>query len=226
MTHLSFSVISENMPFLLKGLWLTFELTFWTVTGGVVFGTPLAIARTSSQRILSYPATLIIEVLRGTPALMLIFWFYFLLPHIVGPIPAYVAGLVALIAFNSAYTAEIIRAGIQAINRGVIEAGKASGLNTLQILRLIVLPQAFANMTPALISQAVMVYKTTSIVFIIGVVELFRAATIVNNREFKPFEIYIFVGLVYLIPSTLLSRCARWLELRRLSSRGSISPAV
>jgi ABC-type amino acid transport system permease subunit len=130
-------------------------------------------------------------------------------------VSAYVAGLVALITFNAAYSAEIIRAGIQSVDRGNIEAGRASGMTWLQISRYIVLPQAFSNMKPALISQAVMVYKTTSLIFVIGVVDFFRAATIVNNREFKSFEIFAFVALVYFIPCTIISRWSRSMEARR-----------
>lgn len=219
------TLTTKNSPFLLQGFAVTLELTFWTVVGGILLGTPLAIARCSNFALVRYPATVVIEALRGTPSLMLVFWFYFLLPRLVGSIPAFTAGLVALIAFNASYTAEIVRAGIQAVDRGLIEAGRSSGLSSTQIMRLIILPQAFSNMTPALVSQIVMVYKTTSIVFIIGVVDIFRAATIINNREFQPFEIFLFVGLVYLVPSTLVSRFSRWLETRRLHRRGNVVQA-
>ena len=213
---MDFSVIVHNMPLFLKGFRVTMELTFLTLIGGLIFGTPLAVARSSRSYIARWVSTAIIEVVRGTPILMLIFWVYFLLPRLIGTsIGAYVAGLIALISFSAAYSAEIIRAGIQSVDPGNLEAGRASGLNWYQIARYIVLPQAFSNMKPALMSQAVMVYKTTSLIFIIGVVDFFRAATIVNNREFKSFEIFTFVALVYFIPCTVISRWSRSMEVRR-----------
>jgi len=220
------AVITNNLTFFGAGLRTTAELTLATVVGGLVFGTPLAVARASAQPWFKYPALAFIEVVRGIPILMLIFWIYFLLPRLLGTaVPNYVAGLVALIIFNAGYSAEIVRAGITAVPIGQVEAGISSGLNRLQVLRHIVLPQAFAHMTPALINQIVMVYKTTSLVFIIGVVDFFRAATIINNREFKSLEIYLFVGLVYLIPSTILSRYSRHIERNRMQRQGAVHAA-
>src|SRR5262249_51961320 len=138
---------------------------------------------------------------------------------------AYAAGLVALITFNAAYSAEIVRAGILSVDRGNVEAGRASGLTWLQISRHIILPQAFSNMKPAFMSQAVMVYKTTSLIYVIGVVDFFRASVIVNNREFKSLEIFIFVALVYFVPCTVVSRWSRSMETRR-GSRPAIANHV
>ena len=219
------SVITNNWSFFASGLQTSAVLTVLTVLGGLVVGTPLAIARAAASPLARYPAMALIEIIRGVPILMLIFWVYFLLPRVIGmPVPAYGAGLIALVTFNAAYSAEIVRAGMRSVPIGQIEAGRASGLGRLHVFRFIVLPQAFANMTPALISQAVMVYKTTSLVFIIGVVDFFRAATIVNNREFKSLEIYLFVGLVYFVPSTVLSRLSRYIEHRRMARQGSLLP--
>jgi glutamate/aspartate transport system permease protein len=210
------SVIVNNLPFFLKGFAVTLELTALTLIGGLIIGTPLALGRSAQAKLPRYLSIAVIEVVRGTPILMLIFWIYFLLPQLIGtPISPYIAGLVALITFNAAYSAEIIRAGIQSVDRGNVEAGRTSGLTWLQIERYIVLPQAVSNMKPALMSQAVMVYKTTSLIFVIGVVDFFRAATIVNDREFKSFEIYTFVALVYFVPCTIISRWSRSMEAHR-----------
>lgn len=215
---MDFSVIVNNLPFFMKGLRVTLELTVLTLIGGLILGTPLALGRSAQSQIPRYISIAIIEVVRGSPILMLIFWVYFLLPRVIGmSVGAYTAGLIALVTFNAAYSAEIIRAGIQSVDRGNIEAGRSSGLSWLQIVRHIVLPQAFSNMKPALLSQAVMVYKTTSLIFVIGVVDFFRAATIVNNREFKSFEIFAFVALVYFIPCTIISRWSRSMEGRRVN---------
>jgi His/Glu/Gln/Arg/opine family amino acid ABC transporter permease subunit len=213
---MDYSVITNNFSFFLKGFVVTLQLTALTLIGGLIVGTPLALGRSAQAKLPRYISIAVIEVVRGTPILMLIFWIYFLLPQVIGTaVNAYVAGLIALITFNAAYSAEIIRAGIQSVDRGNIEAGRSSGLTWLQISRHIVLPQAFSNMKPALMSQAVMVYKTTSLIFVIGVVDFFRAATIINNREFKSFEIFAFVALVYFIPCTIISRWSRSMEERR-----------
>ena len=213
---MDYSVITNNISFFLKGFEVTLQLTALTLIGGLIVGTPLALGRSAQAKLPRYISIAVIEVVRGTPILMLIFWIYFLLPQVIGTaVNSYVAGLIALITFNAAYSAEIIRAGIQSVDRGNIEAGRASGLTRLQISRYIVLPQAFLNMKPALMSQAVMVYKTTSLIFVIGVVDFFRAATIINNREFKSFEIFAFVALVYFIPCTIISRWSRSMEERR-----------
>ena len=213
-------VIVDNWPLFARGLRRTGELTVVTVIAGTIAGTLLALARRASSRAICYPATLFIETVRATPPLMLIFWFYFLFPWLVGQaIEGVAAGLLALVFFNSAYTAEIVRAGIQAVPAGQVEAARASGLPTWRVMRHIVLPQAFDSMTPALINQAVMVFKTTSLVYIIGVIDFFRAATLVNNRVFRPYEIYLFVGLVYLIPATMFSQLSRAIEKRRVRAR-------
>ena len=223
---MDFQVIIRNLPFFLQGMQVTAELTVATVVGGLIFGIPLALGRDSHHRIPRYLCLALIEVIRGSPILMLIFWVYFLLPRVVGSyVDAYTAGLVALIIFNSGYSSEIIRAGLRSVSHGGVEAARSTGMNWIQIARYIVLPQAFTNMKPALISQAVLVYKTTSLVFVIGVIDVFRAATIVNNREFRSYEIFIFVALVYFIPSTLVSRYSRYLEQKRLSRVGQVSSA-
>jgi His/Glu/Gln/Arg/opine family amino acid ABC transporter permease subunit len=216
---MDYRVIVDNWPLFMRGLRKTAELTVLTVILGTIGGTLLAIARLSTRRAVSYGATLFIETVRATPPIMLIFWFYFLLPRLVGAIEGVTAGLLALVFFNAAYTAEIVRAGMQAVPKGQVEAARASGLPGWRVLRHIVLPQAFDTMTPALINQAVMVFKTTSLVYIIGVIDFFRAATLINNSVYRPYEVYTFVGLVYLVPATLFSRLSRMLERQRARAR-------
>lgn len=216
---MDYRVIVENWSLFMRGLQRTAELTVLTVILGTVGGTLLAIARLAANRAVRYSATFFIETVRATPAIMLIFWFYFLVPRLIGAIEGVIAGLLALVFFNSAYTAEIVRAGIQAVPKGQVEAARASGLPSWRVLRHIVLPQAFDSMTPALINQAVMVFKTTSLVYIIGVIDFFRAATLINNSVYRPYEVYTFVGLVYLIPATVFSRLSRMLEKQRARAR-------
>ncbi len=216
---MDFSVISNNRILLFEGFITTVNLTILSILGGAVVGVALALGRISTNRLLSACSTVVIEVSRGTPALMLIFWIYFLLPRLTGhAVSSYTAALSSLIMFNAAYIAEIIRAGISSVPRGLVEAGLSSGIRHHQIMRHIVLPPAIANMLPALTSQMILAYKTTSLVFVVGVIDLFRAANIINNREFKSVEIYLFVALVYFVPCFILSLISRYLATKKKNS--------
>ena len=215
----TFTVIRENFAFFMRGLLLTFELTLLIMVLGMISGLVLALMRHSHTWYLRYPSMLAIEAVRGTPVIMLVFWFFFLIPAFLGPTPAIVSGVTALVIFNAGYIAEIVRGGINSVDAGQVEAARSTGMNSWYTNRHIVLPQALQNMTPALINQAVMLFKTTSILFIIGVIEFFRVAVMVNNREFASYEIFLFVGIVYLIPTTILSRYSRVLESRWAKAR-------
>jgi polar amino acid transport system permease protein len=149
------------------------------------------------------------------PLIMVIFWFYFLIPVLTGaPVGAGKAALAALIAFNSSYMAEVIRAGIQSVPRGLVEAARCSGMTFIQCTCRIVLPIATRNILPALISRLVALVMGTSLVYIIGVTEFFRAATNINNRIFRPYEIFALVALVYFILCYSLSLFGNFLEKR------------
>jgi ABC-type amino acid transport system permease subunit len=140
---------------------------------------------------------------------MVIFWFWFIIPAIVGrSLPEYTVALAAFVIFEAAYFGEIVRAGIQSVPRGQLEAARASGLKRFSTLRHVVLPQALRNMLPALVTQSIVLLKDTSLASIIGYIELTKAAQIVNNREIRPFELYLFIAAVYWLFSYALSRCA------------------
>ena len=148
---------------------------------------------------------------------MVIFWVFFLIPILTGrPVGAITAALVALVAFNSSYMAEVIRAGIQSVPRGLVEAARCSGLTYRHCMWHVVLPIATKNILPALISRLVALVMGTSLVYIIGVTEFFRAATNINNRVFRPYEIYFFVALVYFALCYSLSIFGSFLD-KRLS---------
>jgi polar amino acid transport system permease protein len=158
-----------------------------------------------------------VEFFRGVPLVMVIFWFWFILPVVLRiPLPEYGIALAAFIFFESAYLGEIIRAGIQSVPRGQIEAAASSGLSSAQTMRHVVLPQALRNMIPALVTQFIVLFKDTSLASIIGYVDLTKAAQIVNNREIRPFELYIFIAAVYWLCTYAMSRYAQYLE-RRLA---------
>jgi polar amino acid transport system permease protein len=149
------------------------------------------------------------------PLVMVIFWFWFIIPVVVGrALPEYSIALTAFVVFEAAYLAEIVRAGIQSLPRGQLEAASATGLTRAQTLRYVILPQALRNMIPALVTQFIVLLKDTSLASIIGYVDLTKAAQIVNNREIRPFELYLFIAIIYWLCSYSMSRYARSLEQR------------
>ncbi len=209
------AVILENLGYLMRGLATTGQLALVSFGLACLGGIGLALLRASRWGPASYPAVVYIESVRGIPLVMVIFWVYFFLPVLTRQAPnAYLSSLIALTAYTAAYLAEIFRAGILSVPRGQVDAALASGLRFLQAMVHVVLPQALRNMLPAIINQFVSLFKGTSLVFIIGVVDFFRAAVLVDSREFKSFPIYAFVGVVYLVICTLLSALAQRLRSR------------
>jgi polar amino acid transport system permease protein len=165
------------------------------------------------------PARVYIDVLRSAPLLLIIFWFIFFLPRFTGiSVSPYNAGLIALVAYFSTHVAEIMRAGIQAVPRTQTEAGLGSGLSRWQVYTYVVLPQAVKHMIPALISRFVALIMGTSLTYIVGVIEFFRAATIVNNREYASIQIYAFVAVVYFVICFGFSQFGEWCR-RRLGAQ-------
>jgi glutamate/aspartate transport system permease protein len=213
MTTMSADVILQNLPYLMRGLRLTALITVVCMAASLALGVVLALLRRSALRPLSVGATLYIELLRSTPLLMVIFWFYFLLPLLTGKsLEPLAAGIIAMVAFQSAYVAEIVRAGIASVKAGQLEGALAVGLSYRTAMRLVVLPQALRNMLPALVARFVALFKSTSLLYVIGVVEFFRAATIVNSREFRSMEIFLFVAFVYFCCGATASALGAWLE--------------
>lgn len=203
----------------LGGLALTFILAFIAIIFSFILGSILGIARYSDIKIIKVPATMYIELFRALPLIMVIFWVYFAIPIVGGAIfetkiavSALTSAIISFTLFESAYIAEIIRAGLKSIPKGQFEAAKTLGMNPWQIFTLIILPQAYRRMIPAIVSQFVSLFKDTSLVYVIGVVEFFRAATIVNNRIYMSFEILSFIAIIYFICAFTLSKIAGNLE--------------
>ena len=203
----------------LGGLALTFVIAIIAIIFSFIFGSILGIARYSDIKIIKIPATIYIELFRALPLIMVIFWVYFAIPIVGGAIfetkiavSALTSAIISFTLFESAYIAEIIRAGLNSIPKGQFEAAKTLGMNSYQIFTLIILPQAYRRMIPAIVSQFVSLFKDTSLVYVIGVVEFFRAATIVNNRIYMSFEILSFIAIVYFICAFTLSKIAGQLE--------------
>jgi len=193
----------------------TLRLAIPAIVLGFVLGIFIGIARLARPRWISLPATVYVEFFRGVPLVMVIFWMWFVIPQLLRmPIPEYGVALTAFVIFEAAYFGEIVRAGIQSVPRGQVEAATAVGLTGAQTMRYVVLPQAIRNMVPSLVTQMIVLFKDTSLASIIGYVDLTKAAQIVNNREIRPFELYLFIAIVYWLCTYSMSRLARRYERR------------
>jgi len=193
----------------------TLRLAIPAIVLGFVLGILVGLARLARARWISVPAILYVEFFRGVPLVMVIFWIWFIIPQLLRvPIPEYGVALTAFVIFEAAYFGEIVRAGIQSVPRGQVEAATAVGLTRAQTMRFVVLPQALRNMVPSIVTQMIVLFKDTSLASIIGYVDLTKAAQIVNNREIRPFELYIFIAVVYWICTYSMSRVAQRFERR------------
>ena len=194
------AVVFDNVHFLLEGMQLTLVLTVVAILGGLLLGTLLALARLSPFRAVSFCAGSYVNFFRSMPLILVIFWFYFMVPHIVGrPVGGFYSVLVAFVMFEAAYYCEIMRAGIQSVRKGQIYAGQALGLTYAQNMRYVVLPQAFRNMVPILMTQAIILFQDTSLVYVVGVKDFLVSADLVANRENRILEMFTTVALVYFV---------------------------
>ena len=193
-------VIFDNLHFLIEGMQTTLILTLIAIGGGLVLGTLLALARLAPFKPLSFIAGTYVNFFRSMPLILVIFWFYFLVPHIVGrPVGGFYSVLVAFVMFEAAYYCEIMRAGIQSVRKGQIYAGQALGLTYAQNMRYVVLPQAFRNMIPILMTQAIILFQDTSLVYVVGIKDFLVSADLVANRENRILEMFTTVALVYFV---------------------------
>jgi His/Glu/Gln/Arg/opine family amino acid ABC transporter permease subunit len=218
-----FSVVVANFKFLmLQGLigfgpfvGGTLRLALPAIVLGFALGIVVGLARLAQAAWIRLPATAYVEFFRGVPLVMVIFWIWFIIPQLLRlPIPEYGVALTAFVIFEAAYFGEIVRAGVQSVPRGQMEAATALGMTATRTMAHVVLPQALRNMVPSLVTQMIVLFKDTSLASIIGYVDLTKAAQIVNNREIKPFELYLFIAVVYWICTYSMSLMARRLERR------------
>ena len=193
-----YQVIIRNLHLLWDGMQITFLLTGVAIVGGILFGTVLALMRLSRSMVLSFLAGRYVDAFRSTPLILVIFWFYFAVPIAIGrPIGDLYSVLIAFTLFEAAYYCEIIRAGIQSIRMPQIHAGLALGLTRWQTMKNIVLPQAFRNMVPVLLTQAIVLFQDTSLVYVVGLRDFLTAADMVAARDNRIVELYLFAALVY-----------------------------
>ena len=194
-----FAVVVDNLPFLWQGMQMTLLLTALGMIGDIVLGTLLALARLSPFAPLSAMAAVYVNFFRSLPLILVIFWFYFLVPLIVGrPVGGFYSVLTAFVLFEAAYYSEIIRAGISSVRQGQVAAAKALGMTYAQSMRYIILPQAFRAMIPILLTQAIILFQDTSLVYVVGLKDFLVSSELIANRDGRLIEMYSFVALVYL----------------------------
>jgi len=199
--------------FVLQGLIFSVQLTLVATAGGIVFGTLLALMRLSGQKVLMWPAAVYVNVMRSIPLVMVILWFYLLIPFLIGkPIGAELSAVITFIVFEAAYFSEIMRAGIQSIPRGQVFAGQALGMTYGQNMRLVVLPQAFRNMLPVLLTQTIILFQDTSLVYAIGAYDLLKGFTNAGKLYGRPEEAYLLAAAVYFVICYALSLLVKRLQ--------------
>ena len=199
--------------FVLKGLTFSVLLTIVATLGGVFFGTLLALMRLSGKKFLTVPATIYVNGMRSIPLVMVILWFFLLVPLLIGkPIGAEMSAIITFVAFEAAYFSEIMRAGIQSIPRGQVFAGQALGMTYGQNMRLVVLPQAFRNMLPVLLTQTIILFQDTSLVYAIGAYDMLKGFEVAGKNFGRPVEAYLAAAVLYFIICFALSTLVKRLH--------------
>ena len=221
-TGFDWGVIQRSIPYLFKeGMTFTITLTLLAMTGGIIFGTVLALMRLAKYQWVSMIAGAYVNLMRSIPLVLVIFWFFFLVPYIGAwitgasrpiQVGAFYSALITFTMFEAAYYCEIMRAGIQSVARGQVWSGYALGLNYRQTMGYIVLPQAFRNMTPVLLTQTIILFQDTSLVYVISATDFLGAASKIANRDYRLVEMYTFAAFVYFVVSFSLSLLVKRLQ--------------
>jgi len=196
--------------YILKGLLFSLQLTVIATIGGIIFGTFLALMRLSGKPVLVFIASIYVNTMRSIPLVMVILWFFLLIPMMIGmPIGADLSATITFIAFEAAFFSEIVRAGIQSVPRGQAYAALALGMSYGQNMRLIILPQAFRNMIPVFMTQTIILFQDTSLVYAIGAYDLLKGFEIAGKNYGRPIETYILAAFTYFIICFSLSKIVR-----------------
>jgi glutamate/aspartate transport system permease protein len=215
MLNLDFSFLSWDVlvGFVAKGLLFSVQLTVVAMIGGIALGTVLALMRLSGKKWLVIPAAAYVNTLRSIPLVMVILWFFLLIPLLIGrPMGAEVSAIITFTVFEAAYYSEIMRAGIQSVPRGQVHAGYAVGMTYSQSMQLIVLPQAFRNMLPVLMTQTIILFQDTSLVYAIGAYDLLKGFEVAGKNFNRPVETYLVAAVVYFVICFSLSMLVRRLQ--------------
>ncbi len=212
---LDFSFLDWHLisSFILKGLGFSFQLTLIAMLGGIALGTLLALLRLSGKPWLVIPAAAYVNTLRSIPLVMVILWFFLLIPLLIGrPMGAELSAIITFTVFEAAYYSEIMRAGIQSVPKGQVHAGYAVGMTYGQTMQLIVLPQAFRNMLPVLMTQTIILFQDTSLVYAIGAYDLLKGFEVAGKNFNRPVETYLLASIVYFVICFSLSMLVRRLQ--------------
>ena len=217
MMTLDFSFFSTQwlQTYVLQGLLFSLQLTVVATVGGIALGTVLALMRLSGRRLLAWPAASYVNLMRSVPLVMVLLWFFLLMPSLLGrPIGAESSAVITFIAFEAAFFCEILRAGIGAIPRGQRDAGFALGLGYAQNMRLVILPQAFRMMIPVLLTQTIILFQDTSLVYAIGAYDLLKGFEVAGKNLGRPVEAYLAAASVYFLLCFSLSKLVRRVQQR------------
>ena len=207
---LNWGVVSSYVA---KGFFFSIQLTLIAMIGGIALGTLRALMRRSGKPWLVWPATVYVNTLRSIPLVMVILWFFLLIPMIIGrPMGAELSAIITFTVFEAAYYSEIMRAGIQSVPRGQVYAGYAVGMSYRQTMQLVVLPQAFRNMLPVLLTQTIILFQDTSLVYAIGAYDLLKGFEIAGKNFNRPVETYLVAAVVYFVICFSLSMLVRRLQ--------------
>ena len=208
-SFLNWAVIQS---FVAKGFWFSIQLTFVAMVGGIILGTLLAMMRLSSHRWLSVPAAFYVDTLRSIPLVMVILWFFLLIPKLLGPLGGQMSAFITFTLFEATYFSEIMRAGIQSVSKGQVNAGYAVGMTYGQTMRFVVLPQAFRNMLPVLLTQTIILFQDTSLVYAVGEYDLLKGFEVAGKNFNRPVETYLVAAVVYFVICYGLSQLVRQLQ--------------
>ena len=201
--------------YVLHGLLFSLQLTVLASCGGLVLGTVLALMRLSERPLFHWPATVYVNGMRSIPLVMVLLWFFLLMPFLLGrPIGAEISAVITFIAFEAAFFCEIVRSGIQSIPKGQTSAALALGLSQQQTLRWIVLPQALRNMMPILLTQVIILFQDTSLVYAIGAYDMLKGFEIAGKNSGRPVEAYLAAALIYFLICFSLSQLVKYLQQR------------
>ncbi|MBO9689857.1 MAG: amino acid ABC transporter permease [Mitsuaria chitosanitabida] len=212
--QLDFSFLTWDVlsAFVAKGLWFSIQLTFSAMLGGILLGTVLALMRLSGKWWLEKPAAIYVDTLRSIPLVMVILWFFLLIPYVMGPLGAEKTALITFTLFEATYYSEIMRAGIQSVSKGQVFAGQALGMSYRQTMGLVVLPQAFRNMLPVLLTQTIVLFQDTSLVYAIGAYDLLKGFEVAGKNFNRPMETYLVAAAIYFVICFSLSMLVRRLQ--------------
>ncbi|MEW6513906.1 MAG: amino acid ABC transporter permease [Pseudomonadota bacterium] len=217
MLNLDFAFLTGEVlsGYVVKGFIFSIQLTLVAMLGGIILGTLLALMRLSGKPWLVMPAAAYVNTMRSIPLVMVILWFFLLIPLVTGrPLGAEMSAIITFTLFEAAYYSEIMRAGIQSVSRGQVSAGYAIGMTYSQTMRIVVLPQAFRNMLPVLLTQTIILFQDTSLVYAIGAYDMLKGFEIVGKNFNRPVETYLVAALIYFIISFSLSYLVKRLQTR------------